>query len=69
VWQAPFYWFLAPSSTPMPPGLQIMTGGDGSGLIYGIPQQLGMYDFVIRVMDSLGHTVDRSYAIRIDPPQ
>ena len=69
VWQAPFYWFLAPNSLPMPPGLQIMTGGDGSGLIYGIPQQIGMYDFVIRVMDSQGHTVDRSYAIRIDPPQ
>ena len=69
IWQGGPFWYLAPGSSPLPPGLQIMTGGDGSGLIYGNPQRAGMFDFVIRVLDSQGHSIDRSYAIRIDPPQ
>jgi hypothetical protein len=67
-WQPPYYWGLAPGSPGLPPGLQLITAGDGSGLIYGNPFPDGTYDFVIRVTDSLGHTVDRSFAITIIPP-
>jgi len=65
----PYFWSLAPNSPGLPPGLQIMTGGDGSGLIFGTPTQEGTFDFIVRVTDSQGHTVDRSYAITINPPQ
>ena len=67
-WQPSYYWDLAPGSPGLPPGLQLITAGDGSGLIYGVPYQDGTYDFVIRVSDSLGHNVDRSFAITINPP-
>jgi len=59
---------LAPGSPGLPPGLQIMRDTNGSGLIYGYPSAEGTYDFVIRVADSLGHNVDRSFAITINPP-
>lgn len=68
-WRPPAFWGLSPSSPGLPPGLQIMTGGDGSGLIFGTPQQVGTFDFVVRVTDSQGHTIDRSYAIRVDSAQ
>jgi hypothetical protein len=68
-WHSPVFWTLAPSSPALPPGLQLMTGGDNTGLIFGSPQQTGTFDFVIRVVDSQGHMVDRDYAIRVDQPQ
>ncbi|HEY5914949.1 MAG TPA: hypothetical protein VJA21_30520 [Verrucomicrobiae bacterium] len=69
-WQAPPpawpKFFLAPNSPGLPPGLQISEGG----AITGVPQASGVlpktFDFVVRIMDSQGHKVDRSYAIRID---
>jgi hypothetical protein len=62
-------WMVSPNSPGLPPGLQLMLGGDGTGLIFGNPQQAGTFDFVVRVMDAQGQTVERSYAIRIDMPQ
>jgi hypothetical protein len=66
-WQGPFYWTLAPSSPGLPPGLFIGTDGFNSGFISGTPQQDGLFDFTIRVGDSLGHTIDRAWAIKISP--
>jgi hypothetical protein len=66
-WQGPFFWTLAPGSPSLPPGLSIGTSGFSSGFISGTPTQDGFFDFTIRVGDSLGHTIDRSAAIRIVP--
>lgn len=62
-----YVWDIAPNSPGLPPGLQIARAADGSGMIFGTPTQPGTFDFVIRVTDTLGHKVDRSYAIRINP--
>ena len=66
-WTGPFTWSLAPGSPALPPGLGITTAGFGAGLISGTPVQDGFFDFIIRVTDSQGRTVDRSYSIRIVP--
>lgn len=66
-WTGPFSWSLAPGSPALPPGLGIITSGGSTGQISGTPIQAGYFDFVIRVTDSQGRTVDRSYSIRIMP--
>jgi hypothetical protein len=66
-WQGPFHWSLAPNSPSLPPGLSLGTDGFSSGFISGTPLQDGFFDFTIRVGDSLGHTLDRSGAIKIIP--
>jgi hypothetical protein len=67
-WQGPFLWSLAPTSPALPPGLFIGADGFDTGLISGNPYQEGTFDFIIRVTDSQGRTVDRSAYIRILPP-
>jgi hypothetical protein len=67
-WQGPFFWSLAPTSPALPPGLIIGADGFNTGLISGTPYQEGTFDFIIRITDSQGHTVDRSASIRILPP-
>ncbi len=64
-WQPPYSWSLAPNSPDLPPGLGIATAPDGSGIIAGTPTQVGFYNFIIRVTDSAGHTLDRSYSINV----
>jgi hypothetical protein len=64
-WQPPFSWSLMPGSPGLPPGLNILTGGDGTGIITGIPTRDGVFDFIVRVTDGQGRTVDRSFAIKI----
>lgn len=67
-WMGPFSWSLAPTSPALPPGLSIGADGFDTGLISGNPYQEGTFDFIIRVTDSQGRTVDRSTSIRILPP-
>jgi hypothetical protein len=64
-WQPPFTWALAPSSPGLPPGLNLSTGSNGTGIIAGTPFQAGFFDFVIEVTDAQGRKVDRSYSIRV----
>jgi hypothetical protein len=59
----PFTFSLSPGSTPLPPGL----GMDSTGHISGIPSTDGFYDFLIRITDSQGVTIDRSVAIKVNP--
>lgn len=66
-WQGPFSWSLAPGSPALPPGLGISAVGFNGGLISGTPVQDGFFDFVIRITDSQGRSVDRSNSIRILP--
>ena len=66
--QQPYSWSLTPGSPGLPPGLILATQADGSGLITGQPMLNGFYDFLIRVTDAQGRTVDRSYSIKIQPP-
>jgi hypothetical protein len=64
--QPPFVWSVMPGSPALPPGLTIMTAGDGAGgIITGIPTREATYDFMIRVADTQGHTVDRNFNIKI----
>jgi hypothetical protein len=66
-WVAPFTWALAPNSPGLPPGLSLTNSvsGTGTGLISGTPTDIGTFDFVIRVTDSQGRTIDRSFFIPI----
>jgi hypothetical protein len=66
-WQPPFSWSLMPGSPGLPPGLHFLSGGDGSGIITGTPTRAGVYDFIVRVTDGQGRTVDRSFSIKISP--
>ena len=66
-WQAPYTWSLAPGSPGLPPGLSLDTAGSNTGRVSGTPTQDGFFDFIIRVTDSQGRTVDRSYSIRVVP--
>jgi hypothetical protein len=64
-WQPPYSWSLMPGSPGLPPGLNISTGPNGFGIVSGVPTRDGFFDFVIRVTDGQGRTVDRSFAIKI----
>jgi hypothetical protein len=64
-WVAPFTWALAPNSPGLPPGLSFSTDPTQPGLITGTPTEAGAFDFVIRVTDSQGRTIDRSFSITI----
>jgi hypothetical protein len=65
-WVAPFTWTLASGSPGLPPGLSLTTDiNTNSGVISGTPTAGGTFDFVIRVRDVQGHTVDRSFSINV----
>ncbi|HYG34948.1 MAG TPA: Ig domain-containing protein [Clostridia bacterium] len=68
-WKAPYTWSLAPSSFMLPPGLTISNGANSTGILSGTPIQPGTYDFIIRVTDAEGRTVDRGYSMRVVPGQ
>ena len=61
-WQAPYTWSLAPGPGVLPPGL----GLSSAGQITGVPNQAGGFDFVVRVTDAQGRTIDRSYLIQVN---
>jgi hypothetical protein len=61
--QPPYHWSLAPNSPGLPPGLTL----GASGRISGTPTMDGTFDFIVRLTDGLGRTVDYEYALIINP--
>ncbi len=62
--QAPYTWSLSPNSTAgLPAGISIAS----DGTISGTPTTDGTFDFVIRLTDAIGRTVDYAYFITINP--
>jgi hypothetical protein len=60
----PYTWSLAPGS----PGLPLnLTLNSTSGILSGAPQTTGTYDFVVRMTEFGGRSVDRPYSITITP--
>jgi hypothetical protein len=58
----PYTWTLAPGSGPIPAGLTLSP----SGTLSGTPTFPATYNFVIRLTDASGRTVDREYSIKIN---
>lgn len=66
----PVTWQIAPypvSPGGLPPGLTITTTGPTTGLISGTPTQAATFDFVVRLTDSQGRTLDHSFFIQVNP--
>lgn len=59
----PYAWSLASGSDPLPPGLELAA----TGVISGTPTVPGFYEFIIRVTDGQGRTLDRGFSIRVNP--
>ena len=59
----PYTWSLAPNSAGLPPGLTL----DSTGSLSGTPTEAGTFDFIIRMVDSGGITINKSYFIQILP--
>ncbi len=59
--QAPLTFSIA--SGALPPGLAI----DEDGLISGVPLASGTYEFIARLTDAVGKTVQRRYTLVIMP--
>ncbi len=60
----PYSWTLAPGSGPLPSGLDVSMNGQ----ITGTPIAAGVYDFTVRVSDSVGVSADKGLAIQINAP-
>jgi hypothetical protein len=60
---APLTWSLTPGSAALPPGLTLAP----NGVLSGTPTQDDTFDFLIRVTDSTGRSVDRSYSLTVNP--
>ena len=61
-WQGAITWSLAAGSPALPSGLNL---NPNTGLIYGIPNQVGFYNFVVRATDGASHTIQQSYIINV----
>jgi hypothetical protein len=59
----PYSWSLSPGSPGLPPGLFLLP----NGTLGGIPTQDGTFDFIVRLTDGGGLTVDKEYSITIIP--
>lgn len=59
----PYTWQVAPDSNPLPDGLTLSSGGEFSGT----PTAAGIFDFVIRMIDTGGTTIYKAYSIDIAP--
>jgi hypothetical protein len=62
--QQPYTWSLAPGSMPLPPGLNLSSGGT----ISGTPTNSGTFFFNLRVTDALSATADGLLSIYIPTP-
>jgi hypothetical protein len=66
----PVTWQIAPypiSPGSFPPGLTISSTGPTTAVISGTPTQAATFDFVVRLTDSQGRTLDHSYFIQVNP--
>lgn len=61
---APYSWSLVQGLGTLPPGLLLNAS---TGQIAGDPTTQGIYDFTVRMNDSVGRFVDRNYTITITP--
>lgn len=59
---APYSWSLSPGSAGLPSGITLSS----SGLLSGTPTHTGTFDFVVRLTDAGGRTVDRGCALTIN---
>ncbi len=60
----PYFWSLAPNSSPLPYGLSLSS----NGVISGTPTQSDNYDFIVRVSDSsapISQYVERELSINV----
>jgi len=57
----PLSWSLAPTSPPLPAGLNL----DSQGQLSGVPVSGGVYPFIVRVTDGSGRTDDRSFLLTL----
>jgi hypothetical protein len=57
----PYTWSIAPNSPALPPGLILSP----AGAITGVPEEAGIYDFVVRLTDAGQRIVERAYTITI----
>jgi hypothetical protein len=60
---APVIWSLTPGTPALPPGLTLTP----AGVLSGTPTHDDTFDFVIRVTDSTGRSVDRAYSLIVNP--
>jgi len=58
-----FGWSI--SSGSLPPGLSISDGPGWTGLISGMPTQIGMFSFTVSLIDNSGYSPQRAYSITI----
>ncbi len=61
--QSPYSFAIAPGSGALPSGLSLSS----TGVISGIPANSGIFDIVVRMTDSSSRTVDKPYALTINP--
>lgn len=60
----PHTWALALGSADPPPGLTVSP----QGVISGVPQALGQFDFILEVRDAEGSIFEATYTLDINPP-
>jgi hypothetical protein len=66
----PATWEIAPFPTSpggLPPGLTLTTLNATNALISGTPTQAATFDFVVRLTDTQGRTLDHSFFIQVNP--
>jgi hypothetical protein len=64
----PVTWSISPTSPGgLPPGLTLTTLTGTTALISGTPTLAATFDFVVRLTDSQGRTLDHSFFIQVNP--
>lgn len=61
--EGPYTWFVAPEGGLLPSGLDLTS----EGILSGLPDQLGIFDFRIGVRDRLGAIATAEYEVQITP--
>lgn len=59
--EAPYLWSYAGA---LPPGLALSP----AGIVHGVPQQAGAFDFVLRALDATGASASQACLLRVEPP-
>lgn len=63
----PYTWELALGSAPLPDGLSLAPTGPLAGQVLGVPTTAGHYEFVVRITDAEGSSIEVTYALDISP--